>query len=48
MTKVGIKASCQSIGAVRRIRPPHMVKIQLKTFTPVGMAISIVETPKKA
>ena len=30
------------IAAVKRIDPPHIVKIQLKIFTPVGMAMSIV------
>ena len=27
------------------IEPPHIVKIQLKIFTPVGIAMSIVVTP---
>ena len=27
--------------------PPHMVPIQLKNFTPVGTAMSIVMTAKK-
>src|SRR5258706_7013151 len=27
------------------MEPPHMVKIQLKIFTPVGMAMSSVVTP---
>ena len=30
---------------VKWIEPPHMVKIQLKIFTPVGIAISMVVTP---
>ena len=34
------------IAAVKRILPPHIVKIQLKIFTPVGIAISIVVTAK--
>ncbi len=32
------------IAAVKRRLPPHIVKIQLKIFTPVGMAMSIVVT----
>ena len=35
-----------SIGVARRIWPPHMVAIQLKIFTPVGIAISIETAPK--
>jgi hypothetical protein len=34
------------IAAVKRMFPPHIVKIQLKIFTPVGMAMSIVVRPK--
>ena len=30
------------IATVNRRFPPHIVKIQLKIFTPVGMAMSIV------
>ena len=33
------------IAVVKRRTPPHIVKIQLKIFTPVGMAMSIVVTP---
>ena len=33
------------IAVVKRIEPPHIVKIQLKIFTPVGIAMSIVVTP---
>ena len=33
------------IAVVNRIEPPHIVKIQLKIFTPVGMAMSSVVTP---
>ena len=31
---------------MKTIRPPHIVPIQLKNFTPVGTAISI-DTPEK-
>ena len=31
---------------MNRIDPPHIVAIQLKIFTPVGIAMSIVVTPK--
>ena len=31
-----------SIGVLNSIEPPHMVAIQLKIFTPVGTAITIV------
>ena len=34
------------IGARKRMEPPHNVPIQLKTLTPVGMAMRIVEMPK--
>ena len=30
------------IATVKRMLPPHIVKIQLKIFTPVGIAMSIV------
>jgi hypothetical protein len=33
---------------VKRTRPRYIVKSQLKTFTPVGIAISIVMIPKNA
>ena len=36
----------KSIGVASRKRPPHMVPIQLKNFTPVGTAISIVIAEK--
>ena len=35
-----------SIGVVKRILPPHIVAIQLKIFTPVGIAMSIDAAPK--
>src|ERR1700748_1001010 len=37
-----------SIGVVKRIRPPHRVAIQLKILIPVGTPTSIVERVKKA
>ena len=37
-----------NIGVSSRSLPPHMVPIQLKIFTPVGTAISIVEIAKAA
>ena len=37
-----MKPRANSIGVSKRIRPPHIVPIQLKIFTPVGMAINIV------
>ena len=36
----------KSMGVSKRMRPPHMVPIQLKILTPVGMAISIVKIEK--
>ena len=38
-------AIAKFIAVVKRIEPPCSVAIQLKIFTPVGMAISIVVTP---
>ena len=35
-----------SIGVLKRMRPPHIVPIQLKNFTPVGTAMSI-DSPAK-
>ena len=35
-----------NIGTSKRIRPPIIVAVQLSTFTPVGMAISIEEMAK--
>ena len=43
-----MKPSAHSIGALKRTRPPYIVNSQLKTFTPVGTAMIIVMTPKKA
>ena len=36
----------KSIEVVKRIAPPHMVAIQLKIFTPVGTAMSMLAAPK--
>ena len=40
------KASANSIGVSKLIEPFHIVAHQLKTFTPVGTAISMVESMK--
>ena len=37
-----------SIGASNVIEPRHMVAVQLKTFTPVGTAISMVPYMKNS
>ena len=42
MINMNMNPSAKSIGVVNLIDPPHMVAIQLKIFTPVGMAISMV------
>ena len=38
-----INPRAKSIGVSKRILPPHIVPIQLKILTPVGIAISIVK-----
>ena len=38
----------KSIAALNLIRPPHIVAIQLRIFTPVGTAINIVDSEKAA
>ena len=40
------KPIVQSIGVSKLSDPPHMVPIQLKNFTPVGTAMSIVIAAK--
>ena len=40
------KPKAQSIGVLNSIEPPHIVAIQLNTFTPVGTAITIVASMK--
>ena len=42
------KASANSIGGSKLIEPRHIVAVQLKIFTPVGTAISIVDSMKKS
>ena len=37
-----MKPRAKSMGVSKRIRPPHMVPIQLKILTPVGIAMSMV------
>ena len=41
-----INPRAKSIGVSKRILPPHMVPIQLKILTPVGMAINMVKIEK--
>ena len=40
------KPSVQSIGVSKETEPRHIVPIQLKNFTPVGTAMSIVMNAK--
>ena len=44
--KVARKPIAQSIGVSRLTFPPHIVPIQLKNFTPVGTAMSMVMMAK--
>ena len=44
--KVTRKPIAHSIGVAMTTLPPHIVPIQLKNFTPVGTAMSIVITAK--
>ena len=46
-TKVTRKPVAQSIGVSKLSEPFHIVPIQLKTFTPVGTAMSSVMKEKK-
>ena len=41
ITKVIMNEIAHIIGSSNFTRPPHIVKIQLKTFTPVGTAMII-------
>ncbi len=41
-----MKPIAHSIGVSNRIEPPHMVAIQLKIFTPVGTAMTMVAAVK--
>ena len=43
MMNIAMKPSAKYIGVLYWIEPPHIVPIQLKIFTPGGMAISIVD-----
>lgn len=43
-----MKPMAQSTGTSKRMRPPYKVNNQLKTFTPVGIAMIMVIMPKKA
>ena len=43
-----MKPTANSIGVSKVIEPRHMVAIQLKTFTPVGTAISMVAYMKNS
>ena len=47
MMNIAMKPMANSIGVLNCSEPPHIVPIQLKIFTPVGMAISIVASEKK-
>ena len=46
MTNSETRPTAKSIGVVKLNDPPHIVAVQLRIFTPVGMAISIVAAEK--
>jgi hypothetical protein len=48
IVKTNRKPTAHSIGVSKLIEPRHIVATQLKIFTPVGMAISIVAYMKKS
>jgi len=48
MTNWETRPTAKSIAVVKRIEPPHIVAVQFRIFTPVGIAISIVLAPKTA
>ena len=48
ITKVIMKPMVHSTGDSKRTRPRYIVNSQLKIFTPVGTAITMVVIPKKA
>ena len=48
MTNCETSPTAKSIGVVKFNDPPHIVAVQLRIFTPVGMAISIVAAEKAA
>ena len=43
-----MKPMVHRTGTVNRTRPPYIVNSQLKTLTPVGTAMIMLVTPKKA
>ena len=45
MVNIAMKPSENSIAVVSFTAPPYTVPSQLKIFTPVGIAMSIVESP---
>ena len=47
MVKVAMKPRANNIGVLNRSDPCQIVPSQLKIFTPVGTAMSIVEIMKK-
>ena len=48
MVNTKMKPTAHSIGVSKVIEPRHMVATQLKIFTPVGMAISMVPYMKNS
>ncbi len=46
MMNIATKPSAKYSGVLNWSEPPQMVPIQLKIFTPVGTAISMVEIAK--
>ncbi len=48
MVNTKMKPSANSIGVSKVIEPRHIVAIQLKIFTPVGTAISMVAYMKNS
>ena len=42
MVNMPMKPRAKNSGARKRMRPPQSVMIQLRIFTPVGMAMSMV------
>ena len=41
-----MKPTAHNIGVSKRMEPPHLVAIQLKIFTPVGTAMTMVAAMK--
>ena len=48
MMNIAMNATAKYIGVLYCREPPHIVPIQLKIFTPVGMAMVMVARPKAA